>query len=659
MEVISLCSLPVGALLWSTEQRGWSLSVVCKATFRLTPDELELAGDQIPIHRADRHWDDKSTASAYAPSDLAPFKPKVDVVVVGHAYAPGRLPRASLTARLSLGEIDKQLVVKGARVRDAQGEVGPAASFKRMPLRYERALASRSDDNPAGVPAEGRPDPDGAAFLPNIEPSPGQNVVEPIGFGPIAASWPARARRLGRHSEYWSHTEWYERELPRELDFGYFNVAPLDQQVEVLSTGERILLENLHPEHPRLITHLPALKPVAYVERANAEPELLTLRCDTLWIDTAELACTLTWRGQLRLSGPRESARCLVALSESGENMSWEQVERLRTSCDVPPWFDRGPESMGGAIGLGRSTAVEAVTGRQLHVTMVAGPIIEPAPRSMEGVFLSSRDVELVESDPNPNTADAAPWSERDRASLTKLLWFAEDQLETIGNEPAWRGLLSGQAPLRDPRQAGRRIINSVLEHGEVAQASAIESSLVAASAHDPFVAPLVLGAGVLEPSLDVVARLRATVTSITPFVGNDGALRSLLADARELLSLTWLDTADGIAEELIARLVEAFERVGRNLPPDFVDAQTTRILVQERRFRERELWSQQWIRCKFTPVDVRGAIPAYLPIEARGRLPLDAKIDAKLIATVDVREDAYETHPLCLRIAALARVVP
>ncbi|WP_437628023.1 DUF2169 domain-containing protein [Sorangium sp. So ce1151] len=44
-------------------------------------------------------------------------------------------------------------------------------------------------------------------------------------------------------------------------------------------------LENLHPEHPRLVTSLPGLRPRALAERASGGQEELALLCDTLWID--------------------------------------------------------------------------------------------------------------------------------------------------------------------------------------------------------------------------------------------------------------------------------------------------------------------------------------------------------------------------------------
>lgn len=42
-----------------------------------------------PLHQQDRHYDDDIDRSVRAESDLAPYKPRCDVIVAGDAYAPG------------------------------------------------------------------------------------------------------------------------------------------------------------------------------------------------------------------------------------------------------------------------------------------------------------------------------------------------------------------------------------------------------------------------------------------------------------------------------------------------------------------------------------------------------------------------------------------
>jgi hypothetical protein len=654
MEVISLCPLPVAALLWSAEKRGWTLTVVCKATFRLTPGVLDLATEHLPIHRVERHWDGETTQSVVAPSDLAPFKPKVDVVLVGNAYAPGGRAVTRLKPRLKVGDdIDKELVVHGPRVASPDGTTGPTAAFTMLPLRYERAPASA--DNPVGVRRDGETDPDGS-MLPNIAPA-GSKWVEPLGFGPVAAAWPSRRHKLHKHADSWSHASWFKSEIKTDVDLGYFNVAPDDQQVEQLKPGDELVLENLHPTDTNIKTSLPELRPLAYVERSGAEPELLSMRCDTLWIDTDDQLCTMCWRGQLRISGPTEAARCLVVLSEDGSNMSWQDVDELRAECDVPAWVDSGPESLGNAIGLEDNARPghAVIGGRQLHVRVVAGPLIEPAPRSAR--YLAGSDVVSVRSaDLAPvSEADSAPWSERQGVRVTKLLWHDPDRIAHLKHVAPWDEVLASTPPSKSALDGAQRGAMECLRRGEPASAALIEAILAEAAREESFESPVVVSAGELALSFDELSTLRATITAVIPFTRDD-ALRDAVSRGRELLGLSWLESGAGVAEELIGALREAFEAAAVDVPPDYLAAQTERVLVQDRCYRYRTLWGRHWVRAAFTPGGARAGVPTYIPEAAVNDLPMFGRFRARILAEIDVREDQYETHPLALRVIALAR---
>ena len=51
----------------------------------------------------------------YSPSDLVPFKPRADVLLVGHAFAPKGEGVRSLVARLVTAGVDKAIEVFGER----------------------------------------------------------------------------------------------------------------------------------------------------------------------------------------------------------------------------------------------------------------------------------------------------------------------------------------------------------------------------------------------------------------------------------------------------------------------------------------------------------------------------------------------------------------
>src|SRR4051794_3274115 len=123
MALVSSGPLPVSSVLWQARPSTWGLTVVCKATFTLAPSEWPLAPAQEPICEEDTHRDSDAARSLREASDLAPFKQAADVVLVGHAYAPGGKPVKSLVARLLLGEIDKPIQVFCDRLFTQQGEL--------------------------------------------------------------------------------------------------------------------------------------------------------------------------------------------------------------------------------------------------------------------------------------------------------------------------------------------------------------------------------------------------------------------------------------------------------------------------------------------------------------------------------------------------------
>src|SRR5262249_51780064 len=154
----SLCPFPAGVLPWEPSPGQRSLSVVVKGTFVLAPGEVTVAPDQDPLCE-ERHWDNNALASLRWPGDFIPLKRRVDVALVGHAYAPRGEPVTSLVARLVVGDLQKAIRITGDRVwtldKLSQPDVGEPAPFARMPLRYERAALST--DNPVGLDPQSPP----------------------------------------------------------------------------------------------------------------------------------------------------------------------------------------------------------------------------------------------------------------------------------------------------------------------------------------------------------------------------------------------------------------------------------------------------------------------------------------------------------------------
>ncbi|MDI1484039.1 DUF2169 domain-containing protein [Polyangium sp. y55x31] len=347
MDVVAQGPLPVASLLWQSRPGTWALTVICKATFLLVPTEAQLAPEQDPIVEQDEHWDDDETRSLRAASDIVPLKPRADVVLVGMAFAPEARPVRSLVARMIVGDIDKSIEVFCDRAFTLDGALQEGPRFTRMSLRYERAGGGPETWNPAGMRPDAR-DRQGRIAVPNLQPldkvvnSPG-DLLTPVGFGPIAARWPSRQQKLGRHAGRWSPTDLARAPAPEDIEIAYYQVAPPDQQVDALRDNERIVLDNLHPKHAHLVTSLPGLRPKAVLSGREGGPRVIPMRADTLVIDTERAAIVVTWRAQIPLRSAQEEGRVTVSL-EHAEKEPLPREEMGKTTAFVRD--EEGPATL-------------------------------------------------------------------------------------------------------------------------------------------------------------------------------------------------------------------------------------------------------------------------------------------------------------------------
>lgn len=323
MEILSTTPLCVTTLLWQGTPGEWTLTVAVKVTFSIEHERDPVLADVQLEATGDRPHGELVGASLREPTDLVPFKPRVDVMLVGHAYAPGGVPVPELVATLRVGELEKSLRVLGDRDARAGQGVAPVP-FALMPLRYERA--ARDADNPVGV--------DGSRALPNLAPLIGGQAPS---FGPLSPDWPCRRELLDRAGQAWARTLRLGAEVaatpaPPELELAYFNAAPFEQRIALLRPGTPIELVHLHPMHERFVTRVPALRPRVYLQEPTlARPREVPLRCDTLWIDADDGLATLTFRGLMGVASGDASALppLLVVLQAPELPPPLTQVEAL------------------------------------------------------------------------------------------------------------------------------------------------------------------------------------------------------------------------------------------------------------------------------------------------------------------------------------------
>jgi hypothetical protein len=894
MDVVSTCPLPVASVLWQPRAGKWTLTFVCKATYRLAPTESELASEQEPPNEDDNFWDDDATRSLYAPSDLVPFKARADVILVGNAFAPRRDPVRSLIAQLIVGQMTKSIECFCDRMWTLDGQLREGPKFTKLPLRYERAGGGPDTTNPVGMRPDAA-DAYGMLYLPNLQqpadPVPKRgDVVEPIGFGPIAPAWPSRVQRLGRHAATWFEGAWNSRPLPEDLDPSFFNCAPLDQQVDAIRTGERLILENLHPEHPRLVTNLPAATPRAVLERPGAAPEAVKLMCDTLWIDTDRSLCTLVYRGRVALDHRAQQGRVVVSMDAptsarapqvEAPRLAWSKepppkppplgasprarpaaaphieedethVSQGRDPADVLPFVPGGASPGGASIsgapaagGVAPSvldddedpwrdtTAALAVnparsaplpfsgssdpkaptlpfqprpklppvpkpdaTSPGPRPTLVGMPIpppssagqappapppivrppppveplapaaptspwatgkapgfgsppplpvrspapaapIAPEPASKGASFLPKFDPKFdtpapvvpsaaaaaaaatsgaaaasnaaaavnARGTPSPAARPAEPAARPGGREILTLLWFDPTFVKPMTDHKQWAKILEqrddedDEKPSEPPKpdisadddgaddDAGedaddpdmyvrdepeepppeedvpqevldRRNVFKILARGEPITAAAIDAEVAGAIRRDGTLEPpLVLLSGDLLFPFDELETLKATVTAVSPLVAGDKKLKEVVDTVNELLKTPWLSRSGAVAEGQTARIKEAFGQGNRMVPASYLDSHTERILLEERHYQKRTVFGQTWIRSLYVSASSPDQIPAYLPESLTKQLPMFQRLRMRLIAEVHMQQDQYESHPIALRVVALARV--
>ena len=327
MDLLPLSAEHAHVVTWRDARGTLHATVICKATYALQPGTLELAERQLPIALAPHHHED---GSLWAPSDLAPGKRRCDVLVVGHAHAPRGHATAQLDVGVRLAEIDKTLLVVGARVTDERGSQLPPAAFRRMPLRHHLAPTGRGGENPVGVPEGGVVGRDGMRTLPSLVWPNGDAGLFAC-FAPIAPGWPTRQQHVGTAGLGWIDGLGRGTPMPPDLDLEFFQSAPADQQIDFPRGDEALVLRHLHAQHPQLVCHLPGVRAVAYAKARGRDPEEVSMRCDTVWINTDDQLCSLTWRGSLALHSAPQAYRVLTTLAAAGDEPGYDKMHRRAT----------------------------------------------------------------------------------------------------------------------------------------------------------------------------------------------------------------------------------------------------------------------------------------------------------------------------------------
>ncbi len=295
--------LAAACLGWQLVPPQESLVVVVKQLFALALgapvvalDAAEPLSGDVPLH------EEGPASLAYA-SDLAPFKPKADVTLTGHAHTRSGQCEAT-TVTLGFGSSRWSLAAIGDRRWEGEAMSTPA-QFERMPLTWERAFGGLGKANPVGRGAAG-------VLLPNLEDAhrlitETSDAPAPVCFAPVPREWPARSGRLGSYDAAWLRDRWPY--FPADFDWSYFNAAPARQQIDYPRGDERFELCGVHPKHAVVTGQLAGTRARAFALRTTGLGDAMggafqeiSMRLDTVAFDADAMRVHLVWRGHLDVS---------------------------------------------------------------------------------------------------------------------------------------------------------------------------------------------------------------------------------------------------------------------------------------------------------------------------------------------------------------------
>ncbi|MBV5273228.1 MAG: DUF2169 domain-containing protein [Lamprocystis purpurea] len=364
MELINATRMVVGYTMGMEPSGRELLVVVIKGTFalpRTSGESLSLAEAQLPLVMADTFTGAPGCSAPVYEVDFAPRKQRMDILLLGSAYAPGERPAARVPVSLRVNGITKSFAAVGIRlwqVASTGVSVSATHPFTVMPISYDRAFGGVDNrhQDPAKHAAFMR-NPVGKGFHRHLKPewvdgAPLPNTEElnrpitrpdgdylPMAFGPIGRGWEPRLRYAGTYDQRWLDEDFPF--LPPDFDDQYYQAAPLDQQIACPTGPLEIGLLNLTPDGRRGFS-LPHFDAPVHIFPKRGDREDLKATLDTLVLEPDLERFTLTWRVTRPLKqNIFEIAQVLVG--KKGKDW-WQAREEVSFSPPLEPDTERKPE---------------------------------------------------------------------------------------------------------------------------------------------------------------------------------------------------------------------------------------------------------------------------------------------------------------------------
>jgi hypothetical protein len=411
---------------------GYSLTMVVKASYRLSPGETLIPMDPQVQFRGDEWIGEDFQGALHHGTDLVLWKPKSDVLMRATCFAPEGRPATTVMAGFSVDKWAKSVAVFGDRTWKVglfERSPGPPQPFTSMPLDWEHAYGGPEfPGNPSGRGFRGD-------LLPNVE-LPDEPVrkyadkVTPAAFLPINRMWAKRMSQMG--SVDGSYLKKRFPLPPGDFDWTYYNEAPDDQQLEHYLRGdEELAFSNLHPTHSAWTARLPGKRVRCFVEDTDDlgdhRVREVTMNCDTLFANLDEGYVHLLWRG---ITPIRSENRAEITKFYTVEESLTGPIKTIdQHLADMAVAAD-----LGGKLGAKVKAEVAAIKKKTAGILARYGLEMPP---EKTGIGPSDADLAAFPFNPHGPLPPSAARFQKDLDALAAIRPQGLDKLRAVGKEHA------------------------------------------------------------------------------------------------------------------------------------------------------------------------------------------------------------------------------
>jgi hypothetical protein len=712
----SAIRLPTTAVAWRADGVVTSLTAIAKATFALAPGDADLAPVQEPIALHDTVGPD---GRPRAPSDLAPFKTRVDVILVGSPF-PARAG-APCRARLAVDAAALEV--------DVRAEAGgyPLAVFGPRRPDPSRGVAQWNVAAPELQLEELTEEPQ--LVLENLSPlAPVLHVaLPPLHLTVYAEGGGITGSHAMRADTLWIDTDRQIACVTYRATFAVHDDADLratilaDHPAVQQDPASLVLIERDDPsreaedegegelpietgvvdlprlERPRVADALPfrpatSPGPIS-VPRAEEPPPKVDDDAPATIPPPAALALTpppfaapprmpIPTMPEPSMSSvplmPMQGPLVAPALAPPGLVAPASAAPAMTPQTPVParvvPTRVIGPPE---PVSPPRVDASTSYTPKGASQRFEGGPAPERLAHDAGAVRAGLASASNAAAHATQGQAPRARTRrrgdvERPRPTsndICDLLWFDADLAPRVRSMLDWapavrdhsgdRGWLTADESLEDTqRAADRRVIMRALARVPPAEVSTLPRLLAESTDDDGFVArPLLVVAGELSLPPDPHEVLKTSIELAKPFAIVEGDKPGTpTSRLKAAIEAAGEPRGPGVDASL-TRIRQAFAALARGLPSDYLEKTVDQTLLEARCHRVRELFGGEHVWCQIQS-GTGTPTTVYLSAEAVKLLPMSPRFRVRAITEPHPVQNRADGEGPVLRALAVARVI-